>query len=158
MGPSASYYSIGVGDVDGDADDITYSNKFSFTGGTGNYSDYETHLNGDPFWDADSLPCTAYACARECADASYPDDLTDSTAYDTMKKCINSCDGVTDTSQTAPAAATSASASSGDSSVGASATGESDDDSDENGASAAAVQQIMVVGMASVAGFAILFL
>ena len=159
VGPSASYYSIGVGDVDGDADDITYSNDFSFTGGTGNYTEYETHLNGDPFWDADSLPCTAYACARKCADASYPDDLSDSTAYDTMKKCINSCPGVTETSQTAPAAATSASASTG-SSTGSSSTGDSDNasDSDENGAPSATVQQIMVVGMATVAGFAILFL
>lgn len=158
VGPEASYYSIGVSDVDSDsdADDIVYSNKFTFTGGTANYSEYETHLNGDPFWDADSLPCTAYACARKCADASYPDDLTDSTAYDTMRKCIQDCPGVTETSQTAPAAATSAAAGT-DSSVGASATGMADD-SDENGASAAAVQQIMVVGMASVAGFAILFL
>lgn len=157
MGPEASYYSIGVSDVDSDsdADDIVYSNRFTFTGGTANYSQYETHLNGDPFWDADSLPCTAYACARKCADASYPDDLSDSTAYDTMKKCIQNCDGVTDTSQTAPAAATSASTGTG-SSVGASATDMAD--SDENGAPAAAVQQIMVVGMASVAGFAILFL
>lgn len=72
-----------------------------------------------------------------------------------MKKCIQNCDGVTDTSQTAPAAATSASTGT-DSSVGASATDMAD--SDENGAPAAAVQQIMVVGMASVAGFAVMFL
>ncbi|POS76704.1 hypothetical protein DHEL01_v204906 [Diaporthe helianthi] len=163
VGPDASYYSIGVSDVDStsDADDIVYSNRFTFTGGTANYSQYETHLNGDPFWDADSLPCTAYACARKCADASYPADLTDSTAYETMKTCIQSCDGVTSTSQTAPAAATSASSPAGqgtDSSVGASATEMADQGDNENGAPAAAVQQMVVVGMASVAGFAILFL
>lgn len=164
VGPSASYYSIGVGKVGGDTDDLDYSNRFSFTGGTANYTEYETDLKGDPFWDADSLPCSAYACARKCADASYPDDLTDSKAYNTMKDCINKCPGVTQTSQTEPAVTSSASASTGTSTssssssnggVGASETGSADD---ENGASAAAVQQIMVVGMASVAGFAILFL
>ncbi|KAK7718589.1 hypothetical protein SLS64_002546 [Diaporthe eres] len=165
VGPSATYYSIGIGEVDGDEDDIDYSNKFTFTGGTGNYTKYETDLKGSPFWDANNLPCTAYACARECVDASYPEDLTDSKAYDTMKACVNKCPGVTQTSQTEPAVTTSASASTGtstssssSSSTGASADGSDSDDSDENGASAAAVQQIMVVGMASVAGFAILFL
>ncbi|KAG8159769.1 hypothetical protein KVR01_010406 [Diaporthe batatas] len=157
VGPEASYYSIGVSDVasDSDADDIVYSNRFTFTGGTGNYSQYETHLNGNPFWDADSLPCTAYACARKCADASYPDDLSDPTAYGTMRKCIQDCPGVSETSQTAPAAPTSASTGS-DTAIGASATEMAD--SDENGAPVAAAQQIMIVGMASAASFAILFL
>ncbi|KAI3392050.1 hypothetical protein diail_6305 [Diaporthe ilicicola] len=162
VGPSASYYSIGVGDVDGDADDITYSNKFSFTGGTANYTEYETHLDGSPFWDADDLPCTAYPCARDCADASYPDDLTNGDAYDTMKECINKCPGVTETSQTSPAAATSSSAStstSTSSSSSSDANGSSDaGSSDKSGAPTAAVQQVMVVGLATVAGFAILVL
>lgn len=165
VGPSASYYSIGIGKVGGDTDDIDYSNRFTFTGGTANYTEYETDLKGDPFWDADSLPCSAYACARKCADASYPDDLTDSKAYNTMKDCINKCPGVTQTSQTEPAVTSSASAStststssSSSSSSGGSDDSNDSDDSDENGASAAVVQQIMVVGMASVAGFAILFL
>lgn len=166
VGPSASYYSIGIGEVDGDEDDIDYSNRFTFTGGTGNYTQYETDLKGQPFWDANDLPCSAYACARECVDASYPDDLTDSKAYNTMKDCVNKCPGVTQTSQTEPAVTSSASASTGtstSSSSSSSSTDDSDDandsdDNDENGASAAAVQQIMVVGMASVAGFAILFL
>ena len=165
VGPDATYYSIGVGEVDSDADskDIDFSNRFTFTGGSANYSEYEKKLNGDPFWDADSLPCTAYACARECADASYPDDLTDPKAYDTMKKCINTCPGVTDTSQKVPAVTTTASASTASSTSASSTTGASDDgndsdDDDENGAPAAAVQQIMVVGMASVAGIAIMFL
>lgn len=163
VGPSASYYSIGIGEVGGDQDDIDYSNRFTFSGGTGNYTKYETDLKGSPFWDADDLPCSAYACARECVDASYPDDLTDSTAYNTMKACVNKCPGVTQTSQTEPAVTTSASASTGtststSSSSSSSSSADSSDDSDENGASAAAVQQLMVVGMAGVAGFAILFL
>ncbi|KKY30966.1 hypothetical protein UCDDA912_g09087 [Diaporthe ampelina] len=162
VGPSASYYSIGVGEVDGDTDDIDYSNKFTFTGGTANYTEYETHLNGDPFWDADNLPCSAYACARECADASYPDDLTDSTAYNTMKTCINKCPGVTQTSQTTPIEASSASASTATSTSSSSSDDDSDDSNDaddsDSGASAAAVQELMVVGMASAAGFAIMFL
>lgn len=166
VGPSASYYSIGVGEVDGDEDDIDYSNKFSFTGGTGNYTQYETDLKGTPFWDANDLPCSAYACARKCVDASYPDDLTDAKAYNTMKDCVNKCPGVTQTSQTEPAVTTSASASTGtstSSSSSSSSTSGSDDangsdDDDKNGASGAAVQQIMVLGMASVAGFAIVFL
>lgn len=165
VGPSASYYSIGIGEVDGAEKDIDYSNKFTFTGGTGNYTKYETDLKGSPFWDANDLPCSAYACARECVDASYPDDLTNAKAYNTMKDCVNKCPGVTQTSQTEPAVTTSASASTGtstssssSSSTGASADGSDSGDGDKNGASAAAVQQIMVVGMASVAGFAILFL
>ncbi|KAJ0122492.1 hypothetical protein J7T55_003005 [Diaporthe amygdali] len=163
VGPSASYYSIGVGEVDGDEDDITYSNKFSFTGGTANYTEYETHLDGSPFWDADDLPCSAYACARKCADASYPDDLTDENAYNTMKECINACPGVTETSQTTPAAVTSSSASTSTSTSSSSSTSSSGDASstngdDDSGAPAAAVQQVMVVGMASVAGLAIQFL
>lgn len=151
-----------MGEVGGDADDIDYSNKFSFTGGTANTTEYEMHLNGDPFWDADNLPCAAYACARECADASYPDDLTDSTAYNTMKTCINKCPGVTQTSQTEPIEASSSSASTATSTSSSSSSSDSGDSNDsddsDSGASAAAVQQLMVVGMAGVAGFAILFL
>ncbi|KAF2768368.1 hypothetical protein EJ03DRAFT_337008 [Teratosphaeria nubilosa] len=93
VGPSASYYSIAVADVT-TSQGATYSNRFNFTGGTGNYTEYENHLGGAAFWDADDLPCSSYECARQCAQASYPDDLTSTTAYDTMKSCILKCPGV----------------------------------------------------------------
>ncbi|KAH9826506.1 hypothetical protein Tdes44962_MAKER00469 [Teratosphaeria destructans] len=93
VGPSASYYSIAVADIT-TSQGATYSNRFNFTGGTGNYTDYENHLGGAAFWNADDLPCSSYECARQCAQASYPDDLTDTTAYDTMKSCILKCPGV----------------------------------------------------------------
>ncbi|KAI7152866.1 hypothetical protein KC349_g8732 [Hortaea werneckii] len=105
VGPSADYYSIAIS-VLSTSQSATYSNMFNFTGGTGNYTAYENNLGGASFWSADDLPCSAYPCARECAMASYPDDLTDQDAYDTMKECINDCSGVSpDESQTTPAQA-----------------------------------------------------
>lgn len=109
VGPSADYYSIGIADLS-TGQKATFSNRFNLTNATGEYSDYEDALGGSPFWSADDLPCSAYSCARDCAQASYPDDLTDTDAYDTMKLCILKCNGVTPaTSQTAPAHATSTS-------------------------------------------------
>ncbi|KAK5123706.1 hypothetical protein LTR85_002342 [Meristemomyces frigidus] len=106
-GPSADYYSIAISDLT-TSQGATYSNRFNFTGGTGNYTEYEQHLGGAPFWSADDLPCTAYACARKCAQASYPDDLTSTSAYNTMKSCILECSGVSAAaSQTGPAHGTS---------------------------------------------------
>lgn len=81
---------------------------FNLTGGTGVPSEYETHLGGAPFWDADDLPCSAYNCARQCAQASYPDDLTEQSAYNTMKTCILACPNVSaDANATAAPHATS---------------------------------------------------
>ncbi|KAK3066979.1 hypothetical protein LTR53_016416, partial [Teratosphaeriaceae sp. CCFEE 6253] len=94
VGPSADYYSIAIADLS-TGEGATYSNHFNFTGGTGNYTKYEDQLGGAPFWSADALPCSAYACARQCAQAGYPGDLTDSSAYDTMQACILRCPGVT---------------------------------------------------------------
>ncbi|TKA74351.1 hypothetical protein B0A55_05515 [Friedmanniomyces simplex] len=93
VGPSADYYSIAIADLTTSAG-ATYSNPFNLTGGTGNYTDYETHLGGAPFWDANDLPCSSYACARQCAQAGYPGDLTDNSAYATMRQCILRCSGV----------------------------------------------------------------
>ncbi|RMY99928.1 hypothetical protein D0862_06931 [Hortaea werneckii] len=85
VGPSGDYYSIAISDLS-TSQSATYS--------------------GASFWSADDLPCSAYPCARQCAMASYPDDLTDQDAYDTMKECINDCSGVSpDESQTTPAQA-----------------------------------------------------
>lgn len=117
VGPSASYYSIAIADITtGQAS--TYSNRFNLTNATDEYSNYENKLGGSPFWDANSLPCSAYSCARDCADASYPEDLTETDAYDTMSKCNLGCEGVTaDVNQT-PAHSTASSFSSSSSATG----------------------------------------
>lgn len=100
-GPSADYYTIAVADLTS-SQGPTYSNAFNLTHGNGTYTDYEKHLGGAPFWDADALPCGSYDCARVCAQASYPNDLTDANAYETMQNCILECPGVAFTNQTTP--------------------------------------------------------
>ncbi|KAF2725267.1 hypothetical protein K431DRAFT_216317 [Polychaeton citri CBS 116435] len=102
VGPSADYYSIAIADLT-TGQGANYSPAFTFSGGTGNASDYELHLGGAPFWDANSLPCSAISCVRECAQASYPQDLSEDSAYNTMKTCITECPGVSpDDSQKKP--------------------------------------------------------
>lgn len=109
VGPTANYYSIAIADLSTNQAS-TFSNRFNLTGANGNYTQYEDSLGGSPFWSADDLPCSAYPCARKCAQASYPDDLTSNSAYNTMKKCILACNGVTNAeSQTAPAHASTSS-------------------------------------------------
>ncbi|KAK6440023.1 hypothetical protein LTR95_003756 [Oleoguttula sp. CCFEE 5521] len=93
VGPDADYYSIGIADLT-TSSGPTYSNKFTFSGGTGEPTDYEKHLNGAPFWDANKLPCSAMACARSCAQASYPGNLQEGASYETLKNCILACPGV----------------------------------------------------------------
>ncbi|KAK5156978.1 hypothetical protein LTS14_004495 [Recurvomyces mirabilis] len=112
VGPSANYYSIAAKDLT-TGQGLTYSNRFNLTGGNGNYTQYEKSLGGAPFWDADALPCSSYACARECAQASYPSDLTNSEAYSTMRSCFLQCPDVrpaASASQTGPAHATATTA------------------------------------------------
>jgi len=113
VGPSGDYYSIAIADLTS-GKTSTYSNHFNLTGGTGQYTDYEQHLGGAPFWDANALPCSSYACARQCAQSSYPNDLSDSSAYDTMKTCILNCPGVQPAvNQTGPAHASGTSSAQG---------------------------------------------
>ncbi|KAK3657730.1 hypothetical protein LTR56_002108 [Elasticomyces elasticus] len=112
VGPSAGYYSIAIADLT-TSGGPTYSNRFNLTGGTGNYTEYESHLGGAPFWDADDLPCSSYECARQCAQAGYPTDLTDNGAYETMRACILKCPGVSPAaSVTGPAHGTASSSAS----------------------------------------------
>ncbi|KAK4901013.1 hypothetical protein LTR27_002197 [Elasticomyces elasticus] len=112
VGPSAGYYSIAIADLT-TSGGPTYSNRFNLTGGTGNYTEYEKHLGGAPFWDADDLPCSSYECARQCAQAGYPTDLTDNGAYGTMRACILKCPGVSPAaSVTGPAHGTASSSAS----------------------------------------------
>ncbi|GAB7362836.1 hypothetical protein MBLNU230_g3139t1 [Neophaeotheca triangularis] len=122
VGPSADYYSIAIGPSSSSGTaDLSYSPQFQLTNTTGTPSDYERALDGAPFWSPESLPCESYNCARECAQAGFPDDLTDDDAYDDMRDCILECDGVRradpETGPTAPALATATEV------VGVSATG-----------------------------------
>ena len=69
VGPSGSYYSISTIEMNSDPSrdrpsGFQYSDGFNFTGGAGQWSQYE--LSGHSIGDADSIPCTAYDCARQC--------------------------------------------------------------------------------------------
>lgn len=155
FGPSGSFYSISTRDLsDPDADaSYVFSNAFNLTGATGNYSDYENELNGAPLWDANALPCTAYDCARTCAQDSYPQDLeAGSNAAATMRKCILACPGVQEetTTTTSSSSASSTATGSGSktgssgSASSASATGTSssgDSASSTSGSAAASSSQ-----------------
>ncbi|KAI5362060.1 hypothetical protein Slin15195_G057100 [Septoria linicola] len=147
VGPSADYYSIAIADLT-TGQGATYSNRFNLSGATGNYSDYENDLKGSPFWSANDLPCSAYECARECAMDSYPEDLTETEAYNTMKDCILECDGVTPAaSQTKPALASSTSTSGGDKDAS------STESADSSEASDSAANRNVVFAGAAAAGF-----
>ncbi|KAF2239379.1 hypothetical protein EV356DRAFT_172031 [Viridothelium virens] len=103
VGPSATnYYSIALAPSNPSSSSspsspsgLSYSPQFDFVGGTGTISDYEKHLGGAPLWYASQLPCTAYDCARHCAQEGYPDDLHGDGAYTLMNACIEACPGVT---------------------------------------------------------------
>ncbi|KAI9664976.1 MAG: hypothetical protein M1821_006424 [Bathelium mastoideum] len=92
VGPSApNYYSIAV---QAPCADPIYSAQFDFLGGNGTITDYERSLGGAPLWFAAQLPCTAYDCARRCAQQGYPADLSGDGAYANMTGCIKACPGV----------------------------------------------------------------
>ena len=158
VGPSADYYSIAISDLT-TSQASTYSNTFNFTGGTGVPTEYEQHLDGAPFWNANDLPCSAYECARKCAMASYPADLTEGSAENTMKTCILKCPGVTPAADETEAAQASSSSSaqtvtatpSGASSSG-SATGTSGGAAAATSSGAASKEQIGLAAFAGVAG------
>ncbi|KAK0321364.1 hypothetical protein LTR82_007817 [Friedmanniomyces endolithicus] len=114
--PPASYYSIAIADLTTSSSPSTYSysNHFALTASNGNYTPYEQHLGGAPFWDANALPCSSYACARGCAQAGFPGDLSDQGAWEVMKGCILGCAGVEPAaSVTGPALASSPSVGTG---------------------------------------------
>ncbi|KAK1063394.1 hypothetical protein LTR74_009551 [Friedmanniomyces endolithicus] len=113
VGPPANYYSIAIADLTTSPSPSTYSysNHFALTASNGNYTPYEQHLGGAPFWDANALPCSSYACARGCAQAGFPGDLSDQSAYAVMRGCILGCAGVEPAADvTGPALASSAAA------------------------------------------------
>ncbi|KAI4728567.1 hypothetical protein E4T49_03638 [Aureobasidium sp. EXF-10728] len=144
FGPNGDFYSISTRDLSDSDTDASYvfSNAFNLTGASGNYSEYENKLNGAPLWDANSLPCTAYDCARNCAQDSYPKDMIPgSDAFNTMRACIMKCPGVEKETKTSSAASSTATVTkSGSSGSSAKATGTSTGDaaSSASGSSAAA--------------------
>lgn len=102
VGPSGSdYYSIAVmlfntdPNADASASGFQYSSNFDFQGGTGEWSTYET--TGYSVSDADTLPCSAYDCARNCSQTYYPAnvaDTADETTYKATYECIGRCPNV----------------------------------------------------------------
>jgi hypothetical protein len=147
FGPNGDFYSISTRSLASSdtAASYIFSNAFNLTGASGNYSAYENKLNGAPLWDANSLPCDAYDCARNCAQSGFPKDMiAGSDASNTMRACIMKCPGVqAETKTTSTVASSSATnTASGTSKVGgAKATGTStsnDAASSASGSAAAA--------------------
>ncbi|KJX97945.1 hypothetical protein TI39_contig451g00012 [Zymoseptoria brevis] len=105
VGPDASYYSIAISPLTSSsstsASDIIYTPPINITGLTASYTPYETSLRGAPFYDADMLPCSSYACARKCADQEFPagsegdgEEEEKGERYGRMVECFGGCDGV----------------------------------------------------------------
>lgn len=76
----------------------TYSNDFTLSGGTGEWSALE--LNGYSISSPDYCPCTALQCSRECSDKYFPDgNLGDEdddefeANYTEWFDCLSACPG-----------------------------------------------------------------
>lgn len=171
FGPNGDFYSISTRSLsDSDtADSYIFSNAFNLTGASGNYSAYENKLNGAPLWDANSLPCDAYDCARNCAQTGFPKDMiAGSDASNTMRACIMKCPGVqAETKTTSTVASSSATGTASGSSaksggVKATGTSTSDDASSASGSAAAtssgAAVENMIPASLAVAGGILAFL
>jgi hypothetical protein len=105
VGPSGSqYYSIAVREFNQNpsigpgVSSFQYSSNITFTGGKGSLSTYET--SGHIVYDADSLPCIAYDCARNCSQKYNPPTVvqfvigSDYSAYESTYDCIGQCPSV----------------------------------------------------------------
>jgi hypothetical protein len=172
FGPNGDFYSISTRSLsDSDtAASYIFSNAFNLTGASGNYSAYENKLNGAPLWDANSLPCDAYDCARNCAQTGFPKDMiAGSDASNTMRACIMKCPGVqaeTKTTSVASNSATSTASGSSTKSGGAKATGTSTSDDAASSASGtaaatssgAAVENLIPASLAVAGGILAFFL
>jgi hypothetical protein len=106
-GPSGSYYTVTALAYSGDPnshqnaygcnfpDLETGSESFDFTGGTSNFTQFETdvlHPPGD-FW---NIPCSSYDCVRKCNQAGSPDNNKDfPNNYHSTYQCIATCPGIT---------------------------------------------------------------
>ncbi|KAM0322032.1 hypothetical protein ACHAQA_009775 [Verticillium albo-atrum] len=69
-----------------------YSNEFTLEGGKGEWSKPE--LEGFVVGNADTVPCDAYACARECETKFYPDNRDQEAAAKKTYECTAKCPGV----------------------------------------------------------------
>ncbi|KEQ94514.1 hypothetical protein AUEXF2481DRAFT_5996 [Aureobasidium subglaciale EXF-2481] len=143
FGPNGDFYSISTRDLSDSDTDASYvfSNAFNLTGATGKYSEYENKLNGAPLWDANSLPCESYNCARNCAQNSYPKDMIPgSDAFNAMRACIMECPGVSKETKTASSTSSTATSTKtgSHSSTSASATGTSTSDEASSASDSAA--------------------
>ncbi|KAK1987049.1 hypothetical protein LZ30DRAFT_568884, partial [Colletotrichum cereale] len=73
-----------------------YSNEFTFSGGTAGWG--KTELGGSTLGDMNSLPCSAYACARKCNDKYFDERNTtseDPSTYKNTYECVAACPGTT---------------------------------------------------------------
>jgi len=98
IGENGEHYAIVAMEFNQDPDALgpsqfEYSGEFTLTNGTGQWSQYE--LYGAEIGNPNYLPCSAYNCARTCAQKFYPDntDTTNATAYETTYNCIANCTG-----------------------------------------------------------------
>jgi hypothetical protein len=171
FGPNGDFYSISTRSLASSdtAASYIFSNAFNLTGASGNYSAYENKLNGAPLWDANSLPCDAYDCARNCAQTGFPKDMiAGSDASNTMRACIMKCPGVqaeTKTSSVVSSSATGTSTASSKSG-GAKATGTSTSEGAASSASGtaaatssgAAVENLIPASLAVAGGILAFFL
>jgi hypothetical protein len=98
VGPSGpGFYAIATQEFGarGDDSDITYSDTFSFTGGTGKWTQYE--LEDDMDNDPDSTPCSAYGCSKQCSQKFYSETRNATTIEDfhNTYSCWLACPGTT---------------------------------------------------------------
>ncbi|KAK2010696.1 hypothetical protein LZ32DRAFT_374006 [Colletotrichum eremochloae] len=73
-----------------------YSGDFTFSGGTGEWG--KTELDGSLLGDMDRIPCSAYACARQCNDKYFEERNTtseDPSVYKNTYECVAACPGTT---------------------------------------------------------------
>ena len=98
VGPSgAKTYAIAAMEFDanGTLSEFVYSPAFVLTGGSGGWTQLE--LDGRMVGNADSIPCSAYDCSRQCSQKFYNETI-DARAiedYHNTYNCWVSCQGTT---------------------------------------------------------------
>ncbi|CAH0050745.1 unnamed protein product [Clonostachys solani] len=71
------------------------SDRATFQGGNAKWAEFENQ--GRALWIPDYIPCTSYACARECGVKHWDDikEVKDISAYENTYGCMTSCSGTT---------------------------------------------------------------
>jgi hypothetical protein len=98
VGPSGpNFYAVATKEFNarGDSSDTAYSETFAFTEATGEWTQYELDDWIDN--DADSTPCSAYACSKQCSQKFHSETVNATTmeAYHNTYNCWLSCPGTT---------------------------------------------------------------